>query len=235
MPCTLRAPAQQFAQSSADPRRQREVDQLHLPLVVHQEVVRLDVAVDPALFVQVLQPFGCLHDDFWHQVGEVVQALPNQHLDVLARMIVHDQKGDRSIHVELVDLDHVGVVQGLADLQFVFQVVDLFPAAPHLRLQVLDGHPLAVPDRLPHLAGGTRADQPHHAIGTQKVATTYHRFAFITYVGGDIRPRGDRSEEVHNQNAYSLLEALRGGKVAPHPAVVPERRVPLDRTRSGRR
>ena len=48
--------------------------------------------------------------DLGREVGKGLQALANQHLDVLARMELHHQEGDRSIDVEFVDLDHVGMV-----------------------------------------------------------------------------------------------------------------------------
>ena len=117
---------------------------------------------------------------FGSQVGKRVESLTDQHLDVLARMVLHHQEGDGTIHAELIDLDHVGVMQLLPHLQFVFQVADLFLARSHFRLQVLDGHPLLIANRFPHLAGCPRSNEPHHAIGTKKLATTTHRSAFNT-------------------------------------------------------
>ena len=48
---------------------QGEVDQLHLAVVGHQEVVGLDVAVDPAHAVEIAQGLGGLVDDLGDQRG----------------------------------------------------------------------------------------------------------------------------------------------------------------------
>ena len=63
--------------SRCQPLRQRlasgEVDQLHFAIGFHQEIVGLDVAVNPALAVEVGQSFGGLDDASASQREELIE------------------------------------------------------------------------------------------------------------------------------------------------------------------
>ena len=52
--------AQETQQTAFGPLGDAEVDQFHVAVVVDQEIVRLDVAVNPALLVQVVQAMSWL-------------------------------------------------------------------------------------------------------------------------------------------------------------------------------
>ena len=90
---------------------QPQVEDADRAVAVEQDVGRLDVAVDQAGLVGVLQPLGRLAD----VVGGAIDAQrPEAGDDVLqadAVHVVHDQEVQAAVLVDVVGLDQVGMVQ----------------------------------------------------------------------------------------------------------------------------
>mmetsp|Transcript_71716 Transcript_71716/g.154835 ORF Transcript_71716/g.154835 Transcript_71716/m.154835 type:complete len:306 (-) Transcript_71716:111-1028(-) len=126
-------------------RAQAEVDELHhVPVIarVHQ-VLALDVAVHDALVVQMLcSPQRLLHDTFRSGLGEH-DSLPEvlQYGATLEEL--HDQVHVRLGFVELLQLRHVGVLDGSLNPYRVVHVRDV-PARQQVPPNGLDSHLLVV-------------------------------------------------------------------------------------------
>ena len=100
---------QQFPVAVA--RGQGKVDNAQLTGAIDQNVVRLDVAVDQALFVRLIQPFADLEDE----PLRLILRHPPVALDPLAQRLavheLHDQERVRAGAAVLDGADDVGVFQ----------------------------------------------------------------------------------------------------------------------------
>ena len=91
--------------------RQPEVQNLHLSRARHEDVGRLDVAVDDALGVCGVEAFGDLHRDI--QQALQIEALPRDPvLQCLALEDLHDDERAAGVLVDLVNGADVPVIQG---------------------------------------------------------------------------------------------------------------------------
>ena len=89
---------------------------------------------------------------------------------------------------ELVDLDDVLVLERLAALEFVLQGRDFLAVFPQIGPQHFENVAFLLVGlgRFPHLAGMADANQPHEAIGTEKIARSSHVGFAEMKVGGPL-------------------------------------------------
>ena len=178
--------------------RDAEVHQLHAALARHHDVGRLDVAVDDAAVVHVVERARDLHRDDGGDVDGQAAALLEQVVEVDALHVLHDDEQRAALLVEVVDVDDVLVLQRRQAPRLALEAgrrtcssiadrglerLDRDRAAE----RVLDG---PVDDR--HAAGGDLLDDPAVADALEHVPASRIRY------GGD----GIKSERARQRNPW---------------------------------
>ena len=142
--------------------RQAQIGELGVALGRHEHVARLDVAVDDARLMGVLQPFRDLRDDVRRRLHAQWPAAANE----LPQVGAGHEFGDQVVHVAVVArihrTDQLGVIETAEGLNLAGEIGDGLGRGT-VAGQHLDGHQ-AVQDRVfrleyvPHAALAQRID-----------------------------------------------------------------------------
>ena len=126
--------------------RNCKVDQLDFALLIDQKVIRLDVAVDPSVFMHILQSFSTLLNDRRYLFLPIcVLDLPNPLLEVLGFKVFKCDIGDAAArNVEFVDFDDTRMMEFTPDCELMFEQRDLLFVSTVFFLQRLECTALVV-------------------------------------------------------------------------------------------
>ena len=155
--------------SAAAALRQGEVDHLHLAVVAHQEIVRLDVAMDPADPMEVGQRLGGLVDHLGYQRRNPFwPRLKQPLLHVRSRKPLHDEVRLTRVPSRGVDFDDVRMLDLLPDEILPMQKLHLLAVWDYHLQQGLDADDslLLVVVGLPDHAGMAGMDDVQQPVGT---------------------------------------------------------------------
>jgi hypothetical protein len=169
------------AEQLADPflglAREVEVDQPDVIMLVDEEIIGLDIAMDPALLVHVLQGLGGLHQYRIQSPVEILQLTLNLLLQVRRlEQLHHHIRAVLAAVAEVVGLDDRWMIERLADFEFVLQLSGSRAVVARSGRQPLHGER----GRFGHGAHGpdfeqrAGADEVKHPVGTDKFATGGH-------------------------------------------------------------
>jgi hypothetical protein len=103
-----------------------EVAQLHVVLVVEQQVLRLDVPVNDALVVQVLHSQGRLVQEPHGQVPRQAVLGVDEEKHAAVAGVLEQQIDHVALSQTVEVLDSVGVFEGLVEFDFIGQVVPVW-------------------------------------------------------------------------------------------------------------
>ena len=117
-----------------------EVDELHLHLVfAQQQVLGLEVAVDDVLGVEVLQRVDDLNKKSERGFFVEVLSRDDEVVQLSAAHVLHDEEDAAGALDDVVELNDVGVGDGLGDLQFAQDPVVVFLVHDFVLVEDFDG------------------------------------------------------------------------------------------------
>ncbi len=174
-PFHLALSAEEFAKSGFRFLRDGEVDEFYQSIAIDEDIVGLDIAVNVALAVEVVEGFADLFDDGGEHVRDRFGAFSHRLFQVDFAEEFKDDEGGIRVGDVFNQLDDVLVVEVASDFIFVFEECDFLFVAPLFGPKNFEG--IVVPvvfDSFPDLASASEADQSGQSVWPQKVSNFNH-------------------------------------------------------------
>ena len=111
----------------------RKVDEFDFPVAAEQKIVGLDVAMDIAFGVQVIERLAGLIDDRGQLVSDRFWSTAKRHFEIQFAKELHDDKRSLGIGAVFDQLDNVLVVEILGHFKLMLQKSDFLFVASLIR------------------------------------------------------------------------------------------------------